>query len=159
MHRLGSFTTACFSATNLQSLDLSFDDHTVLYEFPLVSFSDLLPLKPWPYLRSVSLHRVSFHESDLEGFVDRQQMTVKRLIMNSIHLLSGGWLNCLDNVRRFSKLDYVELSWPTGGEFSHETSRLKSCPTNEALVTYVLHGGKNPSKVLLENTDRIMELT
>lgn len=144
MAQLGSLTKAYFSATNLQSLDLSFNHKPDLFEDPTFSFSDVLPAKAWPNLRTVSLRHVPCHERDLEAFVDRQQASVRHLTMVGIHLLTGTWHNCLDKLRRFLKLEHVELSWPTGGEFGNDRWQLKSCPSEETLVSYILDGGRNP---------------
>ena len=142
--QLSSLTMAYFSATNLQSLELSFDDYPSFNEFPNASFLDLLPSKAWPNLKTVSLRHLCCHESDLESFVDRQRMTVRRLTLCEIRLISGEWINCLEYLRRFSMLEHVEMSWPTGGEFGDNSMRLRSYFKNEALASYVLHGGKNP---------------
>jgi hypothetical protein len=115
MLSLCSITQPFFSAPNLESLHIRFDEYTSNSARPTVSLGDILPLETsWSRLHTMFLWYQPATITELKSLVSRHSKTVRDFVWYSPWLLEGTWPDAVEIIRGFKNLEDFRLEFPKG---------------------------------------------
>jgi hypothetical protein len=97
---LGKLLTTMLDTETLRTIRLNFGFLWDNERPPAFSLGSIFNLRTWPNLVTLRLVGVPLHVRELERFVERLSSSVDIITIDSMHLLSGTWLEGLDILRR-----------------------------------------------------------
>ena len=150
---LGRLTAAFFDTNSLKSLTLDFEGYPLFCKRPRTRLFEMLPARQWPSLRTVAFRNVSFHQEELEDFVERHHLTVTSLEITEVFLLSGTWVESVEILRRLKSLKTVVFNEPGGGGVELQPWQYPKFP-KELVEGYITRGSdRNPLKEYIPDTE------
>jgi len=128
-------------ASSVERICLSGAINLFLADMP-VTLNSVLGNTHWGNLRTLCLATVEIEFQELVGLCERQQDTLKVLVIQRAGLFGGTWAGALPVIRMLKQLRHVLLTFLWHGKDT--TDCVVDNDSEDAVRRYILEGGTNP---------------